>query len=178
MRRTLAVSQAADSVPGMARPRAVVVAIVAAASLGGWWLGRHGPGAASESAVVTAVDDGDTIEVRIGTRTDIVRLLGVDTPEIHHPTKPVQCFGPEAAAYTASRLTGKAVRLEGDVEPRDVYDRRLAYVYVDGKRFNDELLAKGYAKLLVIPPNGAHSRTMLARELEAMHAGRGLWGAC
>ena len=162
----------------MAPTRAVVVAILAAASLGGWWLGHYGPGAATEAAVVTAVDDGDTIAVRIGARTDVVRLLGVDTPEIHHPTKPVQCFGPEAAAYTASRLTGKAVRLEGDVEPRDVYDRRLAYVYVDGERFNDELLAKGYAKLLVIPPNGAHARAMLARELEAMHAGRGLWGAC
>jgi micrococcal nuclease len=162
----------------MVRTRAVVVAILAAASLGGWWLGRHGPGAATEEAVVTKVDDGDTIEVRLGARTDVVRLLGVDTPEIHHPTKPVQCFGPEAAAYTASRLTGRAVRLEGDVEARDVYDRRLAYVYLDGERFNDELLTQGYARLLVIPPNGMHARTMLAEELEAKREGRGLWGAC
>jgi micrococcal nuclease len=162
----------------MAHTRAVVVAILAAASLGGWWLGRHGPGAATEAAVVTAVDDGDTIEVRIGARTDVVRLLGIDTPETHHPTKPVQCFGPEAAAYTASRLTGRTVRLEGDVEPRDVYDRRLAYVYLEGRRFNDELLARGYARLLVIPPNGAHARTMLIEELEAKREGRGLWGAC
>jgi micrococcal nuclease len=156
----------------------VVVAILAAASVGGWWLGRHGPGAATEEAVVTEVDDGDTIEVRLGAHTDVVRLLGVDTPEIHHPTKPVQCFGPEAAAYTASRLAGRTVRLEGDVEARDVYDRRLAYVYVDGERFNDELLAEGYARLLVIPPNGMHARTMLAEELEAKREGRGLWGAC
>jgi micrococcal nuclease len=162
----------------MARTRAVVVAILAAASLGGWWLGRHGPGAASDAAVVTKVLDGDTIEVRHGARSDVVRLLGVDTPETHHPTKPVECFGPEAAAYSASRLTGRAVRLEGDVEPRDVYDRRLAYVYVDGVRFNDELLTRGYARLLVIPPNGSHARTMLAEELEAKREGRGLWGAC
>jgi micrococcal nuclease len=156
----------------------VVVAILAAASLGGWWLGRHGPGAASEAAVVIKASDGDTVEVRIGAHTDIVRLLGIDTPETHHPTKPVQCFGPEAAAYTAARLTGRTVMLERDVEPRDIYDRRLAYVYLDGERFNDELLAKGYARLLVIPPNGAHARAMLARELEAKRARRGLWGAC
>jgi micrococcal nuclease len=162
----------------MARTRAVVVAILAAASLGGWWLGRYGPGAASERAVVTKVLDGDTIEVRIGSRTDVVRLLGVDTPETHHPTKPVECFGPEAAAYTAARLTGRSVSLEGDVEPRDLYDRRLAYVSVDGRRFNDELLTRGFARLLVIPPNGAHARTMLAEELEAKREGRGLWGAC
>ena len=81
-----------------------------------------------------------------------------DTPETHHPTKPVQCFGPEAAAYTKSRLEGRTVVLEDDVEPRDLYDRRLAYVYLDGHRFNDELIEKGYARLLVIPPNGSAAR--------------------
>jgi micrococcal nuclease len=70
------------------------------------------------------------------------------------------------------------VRLEGDVEPRDVYGRRLAYVYVDGRRFEDELLRKGYARLLVIEPNHAHARTMLHEELDARRAGVGLWGAC
>jgi micrococcal nuclease len=162
----------------MVRTRAVVVAILVAASLGGWWLGRVDRGAASESAVVTKALDGDTVEVRIGARTDTIRLLGIDTPETHHPTKPVQCFGPEAAAYTKAQLVGRTVRLEGDVEPRDIYDRRLAYVYVDGRRFNDELVVRGYARLLVIPPNGSHARTMLAAELNAKRAGVGLWGAC
>jgi micrococcal nuclease len=162
----------------MARTRAVVVAILAAASLGGWWLGRNAPGAHSDTAVVLSVTDGDTIHVRVGDRTDTVRLLGIDTPETHHPTKPVQCFGPEASAYTTARLTGRTVTLEDDVEPRDVYDRRLAYVYLAGHRFNDELLEKGYARLLVIPPNGAHARTMLAEELAAKRAHTGLWGAC
>ncbi len=107
-----------------------------------------------------------------------MRLLGVDTPETHHPTKPVQCFGPEAAAFTKAQLEGRPVRLEDDVEPRDVYGRRLAYVYLAGRRFNDVLLERGYARLLVIPPNGSHARTMLAEELAAKRAGAGLWGAC
>jgi micrococcal nuclease len=162
----------------MVRTRAVVVAILAAASLGGWWLGRTDRGAASESAVVVKAIDGDTVEVRIGARTDTVRFLGIDTPETHHPTKPVQCFGPEAAAYTKAHLLGRTVRLEDDVEPRDIYGRRLSYVYLDGHRFNDELIQKGYARLLVIPPNGSHARTMLAEELEAKRNGIGLWGAC
>jgi micrococcal nuclease len=162
----------------MVRTRTVVVAILAAASLGGWWLGHTDRGAASQSAYVVKAVDGDTIHVRIGDRVDIIRLLGVDTPETHHPTKPVQCFGPEAAAYTKRRLEGRTVTLEDDVEPRDIYDRRLAYVYLDGHRFNDELLQKGYARLLVIPPNGSHARQMLAEELAAKRAGVGLWGAC
>ncbi|MGH9027167.1 MAG: thermonuclease family protein [Acidimicrobiia bacterium] len=161
----------------MARSRAVVVAILAAASVGGWWLGQTRRTADSEYAVVSVID-GDTIEVAAGDETETVRLLGVDTPETHHPTEPVECFGPEAADYTAARLTGSTVRLEGDIESHDRYGRRLAYVIVDGERFNDELLRLGYAELLVIEPNHAHARSMLTAELEAKAAGRGLWGAC
>ena len=162
---------------GMARLRAVVVAVLAAASLGGWWLGRVHARGVRQVRVVHVVD-GDTIVVDGRGRTDTVRLLGVDTPETVHPDKPVQCYGPEASAYTKAALTGRVVRLETDVETRDRYGRLLAYVLVDGHRFNDDLLRRGYARLLVIPPNGAHARTMLDEELAARRAGRGLWGAC
>jgi micrococcal nuclease len=107
-----------------------------------------------------------------------VRLLGVDTPETHHPRKPVECFGPEAAAYTRAQLQDRRVQLEADIEARDRYGRRLAYVIVDGERFNDELLRRGYARLLVIEPNHSHARAMLQEELGAKRAGRGLWGEC
>lgn len=49
---------------------------------------------------------------------------------------------------------------------------------VDGQRFEDELLRRGYARLLVIAPNRAHARDLLAAELDARNAGRGLWAAC
>jgi micrococcal nuclease len=94
------------------------------------------------------------------------------------PRKPVQCYGPEASAYTKQHLEGRGVRLELDVERRDRYSRLLAYVIVDGRRFNDELLEGGYARLLVIAPNGLHARTMLLQELAAKRDGRGLWGTC
>ena len=90
----------------------------------------------------------------------------------------MQCYGPEASAYTASRLFGQAVRLEDDVERHDVYGRRLAYVYLDGRNFEEELLQKGYARLLVIEPNHAHARDMLDDELDARARRVGLWGAC
>ena len=162
----------------MTRSRVVVVAILAAASLGGWRLGQARHAATAEWTVVRVVD-GDTIDVaRGGGDTDTIRLLGINTPETHHPTKPVECFGPEAAAFTEEHLTGRSVQLEDDIERRDRYGRRLAYVVVDGERFNDELLRRGYARLLVIEPNHAHARTMLSEELDAKRAGRGLWGEC
>src|SRR5262249_22522702 len=68
--------------------------------------------------------------------------------------------------------------LGGDAEGRDGSGRGLAYVIVDGERFNDELLRRGYARLLVIEPNHAHARAMLRDELEAKTAGRGLWREC
>jgi micrococcal nuclease len=97
---------------------------------------------------------------------------------VHHPSKPVECFGPEAAAYTRARLLGRRVLLERDAELYDIYGRLLMLVRVDGGRFNDELLRLGYARLLVIPPNGLHARAMLGEELAARREGRGLWAAC
>jgi len=131
-----------------------------------------------EQAVVLKAIDGDTLEVRIGTRTETVRVLSVNTPETHHPTKPVECFGAEAATYTAAQLTGAKVALEYDVESRDKYGRRLAYVWRNGRLFEEELLGKGYARLMVIAPNTAHARSLLRVELAARAARVGLWGAC
>jgi len=163
----------------MALPRAVLlVAVLAAASLGGWWAGSARQEAAGSQAMVTGVVDGDTIEVAWRGGRERVRLLGVNTPETVHPTRPVECFGPEASAYTKHSLLGRRVRLSFDRVRRDNYGRLLAYVELDGRRFNDELLDGGYARLLVIPPNGSHARAMLDHELAARAAGRGLWGAC
>ncbi len=156
----------------------MVIAVVVIASVAGWWLGEERRAAIAPYRVVE-VFDGDTIDVTRGDAApETIRLLGVDTPETHHPTKPVQCFGPEASAYTTRRLLGRSVRLEDDVETHDVYGRRLAYVYLDGHRFEDELLRRGYARLLVIEPNVAHARTMLDAELDARARRAGLWGAC
>jgi micrococcal nuclease len=163
-----------------ARPFVLIVATLAAASLLGWRLGEARRVAGE--GVVTEVVDGDTVVVRLAGRTETVRLLGVDTPETHHPSRPVECYGPEAATHTASRLAGQRVRLEYDVETRDRYGRLLAYVLRrEGDRwvrYNDELLRDGWAELLVIPPNGRHAREMLDLELAARREGRGLWGAC
>jgi micrococcal nuclease len=164
----------------MARSRAAC-AVLATALLGsagwGWWWG--GRAAARFDATVVSTVDGDTIDVRIaGGRVERVRILGADTPETKDRRKPVQCFGPEASAYTHTRLRGRRVSLETDAETRDKYGRLLAYVYVEGKRFDDELLRLGYARLLLIPPNGAYGRDMLDAELEARTAHRGLWAAC
>jgi micrococcal nuclease len=127
---------------------------------------------------VDRVIDGDTIVVAGGHH---VRLIGIDTPETKDPRRPVQCFGKEASAFLTEMLPrGSGVRLIGDVEARDVYDRTLAYVYrlPDGLFVNADLVRQGYARPLTIPPDVAHSDELVALAGEARDAGRGLWAAC
>jgi len=44
-----------------------------------------------QDAVVNKIVDGNTIEVKIGARTFIVRYIGVDMLETMEPNTPVQC---------------------------------------------------------------------------------------
>ncbi len=133
---------------------------------------------AGTDAVVERHVDGDTIVVVAGRK---VRLIGIDTPETHDPRKPVQCFGREAALFTASLLpVGERVRLVADVEPLDRYGRTLAYVYRlrDGLFVNAELVRRGYASAYTYPPDVAHADELVALARQAREAGAGLWGAC
>jgi micrococcal nuclease len=156
----------------------VICSTILVASLGGWWLGERHDTLKPRVTVLDALD-GDTLVVELPDgSTDTVRILGVDTPETHHPTIGVECFGPEAAAYTERRLVGRVVALESDVETHDLYGRRLSYVHLHGVEFGEELLRKGYARLLVIAPNRAHARDLLRAEIDARHERRGLWGHC
>jgi micrococcal nuclease len=125
--------------------------------------------------------DGDTIDVIIGGHDERVRLLGIDTPEIHVVDGPPECFGPEAAEHTASLLPpGTEVRLERDVVGRDHYGRLLAHVYrlPDGLLVNEEVLRHGYARPLTIEPNHVFAARYVAATAAAEADGLGLWSRC
>jgi micrococcal nuclease len=130
------------------------------------------------TAYVTRVVDGDTIEVRLGGAEEDVRYIGVDTPETVKPDNPVECFGPQASRFNHALVERERVRLVFDTERRDVYGRLLAYVYLDGRFVNAELVRRGFARTLTIPPNDRFAGRLKRLEIAAARAGRGLWGAC
>jgi micrococcal nuclease len=132
----------------------------------------------SARAYVTRVVDGDTVEVQIGGETDDVRYIGLDTPETVKPEEPVECFGPEASDFNHRLVEGKRVRLVFDGERRDIYGRLLAYVYLGDRFVNAELVRRGFARTLTIPPNDRFAEHFKRLEIAAARAGRGLWGAC
>ncbi len=123
---------------------------------------------------MTKVSDGDTIRLdRLGS----VRLIGIDTPEVHDG---IECFGREASNF-ASRLLplGTRVRYRIGVEERDRYGRLLAYVWLpDGRMFNRVMVEKGYAQPLTIPPNVEFADVFQTAARAARRAGLGLWRSC
>jgi micrococcal nuclease len=136
---------------------------------------------ASVGGRVVRVIDGDTIRVRLDDPAEsrTVRYIGVDTPETVKPGEPVQCFGKAASNFNRRLVAGRRVRLVLGRERRDRYGRLLAYVRVEsGPLVEDELLRRGYARTLTIPPNDGRARHFAALERRARGARTGLWGAC
>lgn len=131
---------------------------------------------------VVHYDDGDTIIIDMNGTNETLRFIGVDTPETHDPRKPIQCYGPEAAAYTKKLISdaGNKVRLSSDPEStnRDRYDRLLRYIYLpDGRLVQDELVKNGYAFYYPYFPY-TKSAQIKADQDAAIAAKRGLWAHC
>ena len=136
------------------------------------------------SSIVTAQDfylctrviDGDTIAVEKNGKKEKVRLIGVDTPETVHPSKPVEYFGKEASEFTRKKVEGKRVNLEYDWQSRDKYGRLLAYVYIeDGTFLNAEIIRQGYGFAYTRYPF-KYLDDFRQYERGARTNNRGLWG--
>jgi endonuclease YncB( thermonuclease family) len=116
--------------------------------------------------VVQEVSDSST-----GSKTTIqdeLRLLGIRTPE----------DGPyrEAAAAFAREAVSGDVRIELDKRRVNRFGQFLAYVYVDDRLLNAELLGVGLARLDPYPgDNLTHARNFKRAKQEAERAGRGIW---
>jgi micrococcal nuclease len=142
--------------------------------------GADGPGGSEHLSgrVVRAVD-GDTLEVAIDDgATETVRLIGVDTPETVKPDTPVQCFGPQASDLEHRTVEGHRIRLLTGVEPRDYYGRLLAYVWIEGRFLEAQLLRRGLARVLTFHPNDRFADRFEVIAQKAAKAGKGLWNAC
>jgi micrococcal nuclease len=91
------------------------------------------------------VVDGDTIDVDGVGR---IRLVGVNTPERGQPGYQ------NATDFVKSMCLGKTVYLDvDDAKNHDKYGRTLAVVYVGNVNLNQELLKRGYAEVMYIPPS-------------------------
>jgi micrococcal nuclease len=147
-------------------PLLLLLALVANA----WGADPH-----SFGGVVVKVVDGDTIHVRLGDRVEKVRYIGVNTPEVRHRTQGEQPGSREAWEVNRRLVAGRQVRLELDTRERDRYGRLLAYVWVGETMVNAELVGRGYAQVMTVPPNVRYQQLFVRLQRDAREAGRGLW---
>lgn len=179
-------------------PAALLAALVAAAAA--YWTTRQPPQGVPTQGTVSKASDGDTLHVRAEGADHTLRLIGVDTPEMHASDKldrdaqrtgqdrrTLQALGTRAHAFTRRLCEGKTCRLEFDPANassghRDRYGRLLAYVFVPGEGgsevfVNAEIIRQGYgAAMTGYAFDAARKAEFLRLQREARAAKRGLWG--
>jgi endonuclease YncB( thermonuclease family) len=139
---------------------------------------------------INRVVDGDTLEVNFDGAMERIRLIGIDTPEkrpskraslqserSHRSLAAIMELGEQASrAMQEIARPGLAVTVEYDAQPRDKYNRLLGYVFTsDGLMVNEEIVKRGYAQLLTIPPNVKYVSRFQRALQESRDARRGLW---
>ena len=97
------------------------------------WVIKH---LGSDEFAVKRIIDGDTIVVGDDLH---VRLLGINCPERGEK------YYSEAKEYLRKRILDRNVRLEYGKQKQDRYHRTLAYIYLDGKNINKEIVSRGLA---------------------------------
>ena len=95
------------------------------------------------------VGDGDTVTIRWGEDdSERIRILGIDTPEVAHPSmgwNDDQPYGPEATAFAEGVFAmAETVELLRAAET-DGYGRTLGYLFVNGRNYSALVVRAGYA---------------------------------
>lgn len=127
---------------------------------------------------VLRVVDGDTIVIEVDGKSESIRMIGVDTPELNDSRTGVQCFAKEAAEKTKVLVTGKNIFLEKDDSQgeRDKYKRLLGYVFLENGAFvNKALIAGGFAHEYTYDGAYKYQKQFKAAQVEAKQSELGLW---
>ncbi len=122
-----------------------------------------------DEAVVIRVYDGDTVTIATG---DPVRLRWVNTPEL----RPLEDFAEEARDVAAAFVGGKLVQLNYGDPVRDAYGRLVADIIIDGKSLEEQLLERGLAHIMLIPPVEDDLDVLFEAQARAREQGVGIWG--
>lgn len=130
--------------------------------------------AESELAYWSRIQDGDSLRLADGMR---VRLIGINAPELANEHGADQSLAQAARIAAENFLAqGEAIRLVYGSERKDHYGRTLAHVYDSkGNSLEAELLARGLAFHIAVPPNLASAECLKKQENQAREKKLGVW---
>jgi micrococcal nuclease len=125
----------------------------------------------AESATITSIIDGDTIEVVLtGGAGETVRLIGINTPESG------ECWSEEASLVLAVLTPiGNDIGMTADTSDRDQFGRLLRYLWVGTMSVNQEMVQRGAAISRRYPPDTALAGRLETAQVTARTKGLGLW---
>ena len=122
--------------------------------------------------------DGDTFKIKLKDEVAFVRMLAIDTPESVKPESVVEYYGKEASEYTCNKLkNAKSIKLEYDdkSDKYDKYDRLLAWVFIDNKLLQEELVENGYAKVAYLYDDYKYIKLLQEKQELASAKKIGIW---
>jgi endonuclease YncB( thermonuclease family) len=133
------------------------------------------PGGHAQTYRVIRVYDGDTLRVTGPGGDRVVRLIGIDCPEISKVKGLAsQPYSRKATQFLKKGVTGKSLELKS--YGQDKYDRLLAEVWAGGENLNLSLVRTGLAEVYRgRVPVGFSKQPYLEAQQEARRAKRAIW---
>lgn len=134
-----------------------------------------------EFAQIVKVVDGDTITVSLNGKNDMIRIIGINTPETVDPRKTVECFGIEASNKAKEFFKSKNYQVYLEKDPmqgeRDKYQRLLRYVFTDNgiADYGLNMIATGYAYEYTYSTPYKYQIEYKKAQAEAENKRLGLW---
>jgi len=126
-----------------------------------------------EFGIVSKIYDGDTIKLTNGKK---IRLIGINTPEMRYGKGKPEPLAKKAKAFTQQKTLKRKVGLRYGAETKDKYGRKLAHVFLaNGANLQQQLLEKGLASQIAIPPNLWQQKCYEYSEKLAQKKSRGIW---
>jgi len=140
---------------------------------------------------LVAVEDGDTITIRIGQEVKRLQLSGIDAPEdVENPKLSRDMERTGLSAETLLQLGRAAsdhlrslvspddpVQITGDLSASDRYGRVPVQAHVAGRSLNTAMIADGYAVVLGrASVDEADRQRMVSLQQAAREQRLGLWG--
>ena len=122
--------------------------------------------------------DGDTAWLTMNGEDIKVRFIAINAPELEHEEKEAEYYSEEAKDYVCTKLE-RAEKIELEFDPKadmqDKYERYIAWIFVDNKLLQNDIIKNGYAKVDYVYDEYKYIDKLYKSENVAKKKNLGIW---